>query len=308
MGKDFVHYRVFRVGKAQFRTRETERRFVQNTNNKLFTVNRRQAGHTEVVFLAADVHVDTSVLWHAAFGNVKSADNLDTGADCRVTFDRKFRAKLQVAVDTVAHAHLLFKRFDVNVACAVGDGFADYAVNKAHRRVVDYVVLFADTAEFAVVFDKVFVLFGVEVGQRGGRTDYRHDTVNVPVDLRGRHHYEVQRTHKHRRHGGNGAHVQRSAHGEKQRSLFVAANGHDFVLFHKVETEFVKQFLVDVQHVQFHRGNAEKFRHGVQRGNFVAVFLGDKVLFDGHVEPFAGFHYFVDVLAFDYFFVNEKLQ
>ena len=77
--------------------------------------------------------------------------------------------------------------------------------------------------------------------------------------------------------------VQRLAGSHQQDTVFVVADGDDFMLFHKIEGEKIKQALIDLQHVDFDAGHAVVFCQSLQFGGFRHHFLGQQVIPDADI-------------------------
>ena len=237
--------------------------------------------------------------------------DLDAGADCGIALDGKLRAVLQIAVDAVAHLDFLFKGLDVNIRRTEGDRLLDDGVHQPHGGVVDDVVLPHDEVELRVAHrlrEHLVVLRLLQIVQRLGGGEHRHDRVDIDVDLRGRNQHKIQLSRK-----GSGDHrtrveVERAADRKKQHPLLVDGDGDELVFLHEREGKTVHQLAVYLEHVHFHVGKPVKFAQRGKRGGFRAISLDEHVGLRRHMEAGAFLQDFVPLAALDDFFIDKVLQ
>ena len=144
VAEDFIDNLVFRRRETEFLTGKSERRFIENTDNELFAVNRRERRYTEIVLRAVDDKIDSSVLRNSSLRYVQAGKNFNSRADCGVRFDREIRSFLQVAVDTITDFNDFFVRLYVNIARSERNRFFDDRIDKFNRRRIDYIVRTCD--------------------------------------------------------------------------------------------------------------------------------------------------------------------
>ena len=144
VAEDFIDNLVFRRRETEFLTGKSERRFIENTDNELFAVNRRERRYTEIVLRAVDDKIDSSVLRNSSLRYVQAGKNFNSRADCGVRFDREIRSFLQVAVDTITDFNDFFVRLYVNIPRSERNCFFDDRIDKFNRRRVDYIVRTCD--------------------------------------------------------------------------------------------------------------------------------------------------------------------
>ena len=78
-------------------------------------VRRRQNRNTKIDFLADHLDPETSVLRHAALGDVEARENLDARSDRELERFRRRLRRDQFAVDAVTQLQRSLERLDVNV-------------------------------------------------------------------------------------------------------------------------------------------------------------------------------------------------
>ena len=78
-----------------------QRRLVENTNDDLLAVSRRQNRNTKIDFLAHHLDAETSVLRHAPLGDIQARENLDARSDRQLQRLRRRFRRDQFAVDAV---------------------------------------------------------------------------------------------------------------------------------------------------------------------------------------------------------------
>ena len=104
----------------------------QQTQGNAFAVNRRHRRNADVNLLALDADVDAAVLRQAFFGNVHAAHHLDARNERGlIAFQlRRHRRLMQNAVNAVANAQFVLRRFKVNVCRAVFERLPDDLVDE----------------------------------------------------------------------------------------------------------------------------------------------------------------------------------
>ena len=93
----------------------------EQAERNAFAINRRHGRNADVNFLALDADVDAAVLRQAFFGDVHAAHHLDARDERRLKpFElRRHRRLMQNAVNAVANAQFVLRRFEMNVRRAV---------------------------------------------------------------------------------------------------------------------------------------------------------------------------------------------
>ena len=112
-----------------------DRFLVENTDDRIFAVNRRHDRNAEVDRASLVARLEASVLRNAALGNVEFRHDLDARNDRRVMFlgDRRHRFG-QRAVDAVLHTDFGVARFNVNIAGSPLERREDDRVDQADDR------------------------------------------------------------------------------------------------------------------------------------------------------------------------------
>ena len=93
--------------------------FVENTNDRVFAVNRRHDRNTEVDVASFVTNAETAVLRHATLGDVELRHDLDT-RDQRLVISEIDRIDFRVerAVDSILDLHFRVASLDVNIGSA----------------------------------------------------------------------------------------------------------------------------------------------------------------------------------------------
>src|SRR5690349_18144793 len=86
--------------------------FVQDTHNDLFTELRRNRRDTEVDSAIFDLDRNTSVLWEAAFGDIKPRQNLETRRQRQLNLLRQNVFDVKHTVDAQPQDNTLLLRLD----------------------------------------------------------------------------------------------------------------------------------------------------------------------------------------------------
>ena len=107
---------------------------VQQAGHDLFAVDGGQRGDTQVDVLVAHLHVEASVLGHAALGDVQAGHDLHAAGDRGLQLARHGQYVAQQAVDAHAYGEFRLARLHVDVAGALGDGALDDGVHQADGR------------------------------------------------------------------------------------------------------------------------------------------------------------------------------
>ena len=94
-------------------------RRVEDTQDDLFAVKRRQGADAEVDRLGLGQHeLHAPVLRHALFGDVELGDHLDARRDLVLDRERRLRDFLRIAVEPIADAVELLVGLEVDVGHA----------------------------------------------------------------------------------------------------------------------------------------------------------------------------------------------
>ena len=97
----------------------TQRFVIEKAHHHFFAQHRRERGDAHIKGRFADHNADTAVLRAAAFGDVHSGHDLDSGDHRRVQFERHPGLLVQNAVDAGAHQHAFFGRLEMDIGCAL---------------------------------------------------------------------------------------------------------------------------------------------------------------------------------------------
>src|SRR5690606_41881862 len=88
---------------------------VQQSQDDLRAMQRRQYGHTDIKLFSSFGIVYTPILWQPLFGNVEVRLDLDLVDQCRIVCFGKCIALYHHAIDTDTYPSSLLETFDMDV-------------------------------------------------------------------------------------------------------------------------------------------------------------------------------------------------
>ena len=115
--------------------------FRSDTHNDLLAKCRRKRRYTEVILNPVKYQCHTSVLWCTLFGNVHSADDLDTCYDRILKFFRIPHYFLHRSVDSETHTYLIFQCLDMYITGTLVDRLLNDLINKKHNWGIVYFII-----------------------------------------------------------------------------------------------------------------------------------------------------------------------